>query len=433
MRVYPDGSTDPSFGNGGEVFTSFSSGEDIAKSMKIQKDGKILLGGLANGGNTFAIARYNTDGSLDSTFSDDGKDTAGVGFSADWGPALLLQNNGKIDIVGTDYHDSARYCSIVQYTASGAIDTSYNFDNMAVNATINSGALQSDGKILAGGIVGPDVTTGYDFIIARFNQDGTLDNSFSFDGKVTTDFLFADDLYKVAVQSDGKILATGYCFSGAYYQVVLARYLPDGTLDDQFADNGKFYYVPPDYGTHVMYSILEQPDHKILMAGTGYDGVSHVDMEFYRLNDDGTMDSTFGTNGISLPPNQRGNQAYDLAIQPDGKILACGFDIPKDYNYDMMVMRLISGYIPSVISDSKLASSFAVYPNPFIRKLTVKNSDYGKDNTRLQLYSMDGRLIYSCILIRTGQTVDPGNIPSGTYIARIENSKVVFSEVIVKR
>ena len=274
VRLFPDGSIDHSFGTDGKVLTDFSSKDDVATSMKIQNDGKIVLGGMAANGSTFAVARYNIDGTPDNTFSLDGKDTCGFGAIDYVGPSLLLQDDGKILLVGSDSLNDTSYCSIVRYTSSGVIDTSFHFDKHAVQARIHCGALQQDGKILTGGFVFN--TDGFDFIMARFNTDGSLDNSFSYDGLVTTNLLFGDDIQNIALEDDQKILAAGYTTSGYYYKSALLRYMPDGTLDDQFADHGKFTYADPDSGLENFDAIHEQPDHKIITAGYGLQIISQV-------------------------------------------------------------------------------------------------------------------------------------------------------------
>src|SRR6266536_6144139 len=167
------GALDPTFGIGGEVTTDFG-GSDSAQAVAIQSDGKILAAGLSGAGD-FALARYNADGSLDPSFGSGGK-------------------------VTTDF---------------GGFDLALGV------------ALQSDGKIVAAGQGG----SSFDFALARYNADGSLDTSFGSGGKVTTDFGVFDAATAVAIQRDGKIVATGSTFSSGFQQFALARYNADGSLD----------------------------------------------------------------------------------------------------------------------------------------------------------------------------------------------------------
>src|SRR6266536_6168109 len=154
------GALDPSFGTGGQVTTDFG-GFDSAQAVAVQSDGKILAAGSSGGGD-FALARYNADGTLDSTFGSGGKLT-------------------------TDF---------------GGFDVALGV------------ALQADGKIVAVGGGG----SGSDFALARYNADGSLDASFGSGGMVTTDFGGFEAATAVAIQGDGKIVVTGSTFSGGLQQ-----------------------------------------------------------------------------------------------------------------------------------------------------------------------------------------------------------------------
>ena len=192
----PEGTSDLGFGSSGKVTTDFSNGVDRANAIALQNDGRIVVAGstLTNIStqHDFALARYNSDGSLDSSFATGGK--------------------GKTDFFGLG--DEA----------------------FAI-------ALQNDGKIIAAGISGlgtSDVVgeSNPDFALARYNSDGSLDPAFGNGGKVTTDFGgFKDQVFAVAIQSDGKILAVGSAaFSNRFG---LARYNTDGSLDTGFGTGGK--------------------------------------------------------------------------------------------------------------------------------------------------------------------------------------------------
>jgi uncharacterized delta-60 repeat protein len=425
-RIHPDGSPDNTFGTDGLVLTDFSTHDDRATSMKIQEDGKIILGGLANNGGSFAIARYNADGSPDNSFSSDGKVTPAEGIGVDFGPSLLLQEDGKIIIAGSDYHNSDYYFSMVRYTSSGTIDNTFSPDINALPALINCATLQPDGKILAGGQVA--AASGVDQIIARFNSDGSVDNTFSYDGMVTFNKWPFDVGNALIIQNDQKILAAGYYY-GAIFGLELLRYDTDGLIDASFADNGYYTYTDTAYNSHEGFGLYIQPDEKILLGGTGYNGYSWGP-ELFRLNSDGSMDPTFGDEGIVHIYSNQYASANSIDLQPDGKIVACGTSSlgPRTV---MSVFRLTSGLPPLSVEGEENSDAIGVQPNPFTAGFRLSYPNLEK-NTRLDLIASDGRIVFSSSLVQPDQEVNPGNISPGAYIMRMVSDDKIISRLIIK-
>ncbi len=181
--------------------------------MAIQSDGKIVVAG--GSGSTFALARYNANGSLDTTFDGDGKLTTTFGGTSSAAYGVAIQSDGKIVAAGyslsaTNNQDFA----LARYNTDGSLDTSFDGDGKLTTDFGSffdfafSVAIQSDGKIVAAGNSGAGNTQ--DFALARYNTNGSLDTSFDVDGKVTTSFAAGNDIaYSVAIQTDGKIVAAG--------------------------------------------------------------------------------------------------------------------------------------------------------------------------------------------------------------------------------
>ncbi|MDF3143400.1 calcium-binding protein, partial [Streptomyces sp. T21Q-yed] len=220
VRYLPDGSPDGAFGGGdGVSITSFSDvGGAVAQDMALQPDGKIVLVGYSGETNfDFALARYNSDGSLDTTFSGDGRVTTDLG-GYNWGETVVVQSSGKIVASGS----SGGRFTLVRYNVDGSRDSGFGTGGVATadfgsTAGVYDLALQPDDRIIAGGggAVG-------DFALARFNADGSLDTGFGTDGRITTDFGVGDRVNSLAVQPDGKIVAFGSNSDGLR---ALARYL----------------------------------------------------------------------------------------------------------------------------------------------------------------------------------------------------------------
>ncbi len=365
-RYNTDGTLDTTFGTGGKVTTDFTdirgtittwgrSDDDGANGVAIQSDGKIVAAGTA--GNTdFALARYNTDGTLDTTFGTGGRVTtyssANTPISSAIASAVAIQTDGKIVAAGYAYNsdqhiDANQYDFVLaRFNTDGTLDTTFGAGGIVVTAFgegtdydyANAVAIQTDGKIIAAGATGPRSNyggTNDKFALVRYNTDGTLDTSFGAGGKVTTTIGLYSDAYAIAIQSDGKIVATGYAYKGDYYaDFALARYNTDGTLDTTFGTDGAVTTaISANSNVDNARAVAIQTDGKIVAAG--------IDSSYYfalvRYNTDGTLDTTFGTGGMATTTNY--DKAYAVAIQSDGNIVAAGLSNDGDF----VVVRYLTG------------------------------------------------------------------------------------------
>ena len=216
----------------------------------------------------------------------------------------------------------------------GTLDPSFNISG-TVTTTFVSGqdagrsiAIQPDGKII---VAGSTYTSGtfytYDFAICRYETDGTLDQSFGSNGKVTTDFYGYDEEAKcLAIQDDGKILVAGYSydFPNASIDFAMVRYLTNGNIDSSFGLNGKVLTFFD--GDAMANSIVIQTDGKIILAGMSRYLLGDQDFGMVRYKSDGSIDSTFGLYGITRTDFTSGSEdnAYAMALQSDGKIVLAG-------------------------------------------------------------------------------------------------------------
>jgi uncharacterized delta-60 repeat protein len=272
-RFNSNGTLDTSFNSSGKVILSIGSSDDYGRSLAIQPDGKILLGGHCLNGIywDFCIARFNSDGTLDTSFNSSGKVILSIGSSHEYGRSLAIQPDGKILLGGYCCNGSNYDFFIARFNSDGTLDTSFNSSGKVIQSIGSfhdygrSLAIQPDGKILLGGHC--DSGSGLDFCIARFNSNGTLDTFFGSSGKVIQPIGSSDDKgQSLAIQPDGKILFGGYCLNGSNYDFCIARFNSNGTLDTSFGSSGKV--IQPigssdDYG----YSLAIQPDGKILLGG----------------------------------------------------------------------------------------------------------------------------------------------------------------------
>ncbi len=335
MRYNSDGTLDSTFDTDGKVTTDFGGGSDIGEAVAIQPDGKIVVAGnsFTGGKYDFILARYNSDGSLDTTFDTDGKVTTDfVSSNDDVGYAMALQPDGKIVVAGRIFYGGNFDFALARYTITGTLDSTFDTDGKVIT-NFGSGdegqavAVQADGKIVVAG------QSGLDFALARYTITGTLDSSFDGDGKVTTNIGTNDDIgYAVALQADGKIVVAGKSWNTpGNYNFSMARYNGNGTLDNTFGAGGK---VTTAIGSEDWSeAVAIQADGKIVAAGQSNDNFALA-----RYNSDGSLDNTFGSGGTVTTNFLGEDRSFAVALQPaDGKIVVVGYS----YNgsYDIVLAR----------------------------------------------------------------------------------------------
>lgn len=360
----PSGVLDATFGAGGKVLTTFGGTGDTASSVAVQPDGKLIASGTTNvrGGTDFALARYLSNGTLDPGFGTGGKVITDVSGSFDGVGSVALQRDGKIVAGGWSVVNSLANFALARYNSNGTLDTSFGSGGKVitwfggVSAQVFAAALQPDGKIVVAGYA--NVNGGYDFALARYNSNGALDTTFGAGGKVTTAFgaeqgsSFAR-AHSLAIQWDGKIVVAGEAFVGAF-KFALARYNTNGTLDAGFGTGGK---AITSFGFNDRaFSVALQPDGKIVAAG-----MTNADFALARYNTNGTLDASFGTGGKARTDFAGSSDgASALAIQWDGKIIAAGQTF-RNVSFDFAVARYNSNGTldPSFGTGGKAITNFA--------------------------------------------------------------------------
>jgi len=324
-RYYSDGTLDPSFDSDGKLVTDFGS-DDQSRDIVIQPDGNIIVAGYASNGsnNDFAVARYNPDGSLDTSFDTDGKVITDFIGGEDSGNAVALQTDGKIVVAG----GGSDLFTVARYNPDGSLDTDFDGDgkvttDLGTNDDAYGLAIQSDEKILVGGMVYNG--TNFDFALVRYNPDGSLDTSFHTDGKVTTNLGKQDMIQDVAIQSDGKIVAVGQTGDINDFDFAVVRYDSSGNLDTSFSTDGIVTtdFNDKDYGT----GVVIQADGKIVVVG--YTGLANFALA--RYTSAGVLDTSFDSDGMVTTDFGAEDHGLGIAIQRDGKIVAAGLTAVADF------------------------------------------------------------------------------------------------------
>ncbi|MFN8442691.1 MAG: hypothetical protein U0175_18090 [Caldilineaceae bacterium] len=319
VRYNPNGSLDTTFDGDGKVITNFS--DEAATDLLLQPDGKIVITGMCEW--NILLVRYNTNGSLDTSFGNGGRVVTDYGGS-DNAYAVILQPDGKLVVAGWGASGSSVDFALVRYNPDGTLDTSFDGDGKVLTDLPGTSLamdllLQPDGKFVAAGGAGwwNETATGRDIALVRYNADGSLDSSFDGDGKLLTDFGSNEYITGLMLQPDGKLVGTGTANGGDF---LVIRYNSDGSLDTTFSSDGKDIVDLGGYeqGNAVVY----QANGKVVVAGYGQPG-GNFNYALMRYNTDGSLDPTFGSNG-KVFTDFGYDQAFDLLLQPDGRFVVSG-------------------------------------------------------------------------------------------------------------
>ena len=331
-RYNSNGSLDDTFGTGGIVTTEFD-GYAEAMGVALQADGKIVVagtGGSSANNTLFAVVRYNTDGSLDETFAFGGVVTRRFGFVARI-MDLAIQSDGKIIVAGEG--GSRGGATLARYNPDGLPDVTFGDSGVTQVKPASFGfssvlrprgmQLQTDQKsVVAGGCVIANVSH---FCVSRYNEDGSLDNTFDFDGVAVTDLFngpSGSEAVDLAIQPDGKIVVAGQLFHEFGSVPVLARYEEQGFLDPTFNNNVVEIFSSLQFRPN---AVTLKSDGKIVIAGeASFIPESPSMMAVVFCNSDSSIDQTLGgiqTRSVGTMPSA----ATSVAIQTDGRILAAGY------------------------------------------------------------------------------------------------------------
>jgi len=327
MRLDPDGSFDTTFNFDGKVTIDFDGGADECNNLALQDDGKIVAVGTSHGLDAistteFAAVRLNADGSLDATFGGGtGKTTVAFdlgGDDADSALAVAMQPDGKIVVAGSAHTDmNGSVIAVARLLTDGSRDTGFNASGRvtipfdlpppdASNASAFSVAIDDAGRIvLAGQAV--DAQLYYDCAFARLLPDGTLDDTFDADGRVTIPFHLgasnASGADQAILERDGKIVMAGFADAGSgsttNMDVALARLQEDGSLDPAFGIGGRAV-VPFDIGGNQNdfgWGVVEDEAGRLSVVGVAAFNGTSQGVIVARVRHDGTLDPGFGVLG----------------------------------------------------------------------------------------------------------------------------------------
>ncbi len=378
VDCYNSGSLDPTFDSNGTVPGIIVSnnaaggyGGDSGWGITTDANGKILVTGRSwNGSNwDMVIWRYNANGTPDTTFGTDGivvSNGAAGGNGNDLGISITTDSNRKILVTGHSTNSAGNWDMVIwQYNANGTPDTTFGTDGIVVSNNAAGGNGNDDGISITTDSNGKILVTGesynssgnYGMVIWRYKADGTPDTTFDGDGIVVNNNAYGWVRgYSITTDSNGKILVTGFSWNGWYGNVdmVIWRYNANGTLDTTFDTDGIVMSnsAAGGNGNDSGFSITIDANGKILVSGSSDNSSGNHDMVIWQYNANGTLDTTFGTDGIVVSNNAAGGNGNDwgfsITTDSNGKILVAGESYDSSDKYDTVTWRYKADGTPDI-------------------------------------------------------------------------------------
>jgi len=333
------GDLDTTFAGTGRVLSG-GSGHEGARALLVQPDGRIISGGYTVAGDDagFAVARHEANGTADATFAGGGLATTDFGSGDDQLYALALQTDGRLIAAGQADNGSDSDFGLARYESDGNLDASFGISGRVLT-DFGSGddiaravAIQPDGRIVVAGVARS--SAGSQIALARYDADGSLDGSFGQSGLVTTTLGSYAGANALLLLGNGTLVVAGYSWNGTDYDLVLARYEADGSLDTTFGDGGR---TITDLGgrSERLLALVARPGGGFLVAGHSADIPlgGNYDFLLAAYTDTGTLDAGFGSGGVAQADYSGDDALEAVAFQPDGKVVAAGYILNESYDF----------------------------------------------------------------------------------------------------
>lgn len=456
MFVYAQsGILDTSFNGNGIVTGNYTTGNNSADAMVLQPDGKIIVAGATGVSSSIKIgvSRHNPDGSLDSTFGDNGKAIFGSGWIKSFAKDLKLQEDGKIVMAGYRWNNSTGDFIMLRLNPNGSLDNTFGTNGIAIidggqtevaesfdidnngdfiisgyvedhfamakvksngSVDINFGnggwvvtpfadfasyshdtiVSSVDGRIILGGMILDGYQNKYEYALAVYHPDGTLDTTFGDQGKLHFHVGIDNDFgMRILELKNGQILIGGhswYATSPLRYEVAVARLNTNGSLDTTYGTNGIFKTRLVENGTSYLAGITLQEDGKLVLTSTANEGNTY-NFGLARVTENGELDTTFGEGGkvFTHIPNSTYGESYNIGIQPDGKIVVSGdTELPG-----LLIQYFIARYQDKTLAVQNVESAIAqLYPNPATDYINLEFAKSGKEYD-VEIFNMVGQKV----------------------------------------
>ncbi|MEL6809736.1 MAG: T9SS type A sorting domain-containing protein [Bacteroidota bacterium] len=411
VRYRSDGSLDDTFGINGIVVTDFSTGYlDKYHKVLVQNDQKILAAGDFGGSaKDYMIARYLPNGDLDPTFGTSGIVITDLGDEDRIGTIVIL-NDDKILLAGASFVNGSNKLTLIRFLPDGSLDPSFGTNGVLIseptvpnNKDITIRLLDND-KILIG------LTFGGIYQLRRYLPDGSLDLEFGSDGIVYTGNVSSGGGV-FDLSPDGKIVVGTSFYSSDVAMAYLQRFLPNGSLDTSFGNNGEVFMSQMIN----LNRIIVQPNLKILVLGTEPLLPDSFILTIARYHASGSLDPSFGPGGDATYTSLTGK---DFMLQEDGKIIWAGYE--PFFGEDFFVGRYLNDPFTFGLEDNPITKA-DLAPNPTQNLITL-NFDHFQDSVPYQITDLSGKLLKAGELTGNQMILDLSSFQSGLYLLNVSGS-----------
>jgi uncharacterized delta-60 repeat protein len=453
VRCNPDGSTDHTFGHNGVSYFPIDDFGSLISSIAIQNDGKIVAAGVAIGSDRhdLTVMRFTKRGIIDSSFGGNGIVFTGIKGNDIQQKGIAIQPDGKIIVSGslihTDLTNNYSAIIIARFTSNGLLDSTFNGNGLYLlraanyNYVATSLALLPDGKMFVGG-------EAFQYfgeakaIVLKITSSGALDSTFGKKGIGTASLNNVEyaSVNAMTIQANGKIVLGGYLqINGLTEDFVLIRFNLNGSVDNSFGTNGIIY---TDFGNKDETSaLLVQPDGKIVAVGSSKDDISKESyFALARYNKNGSLDKSFGNQGKLLTSfenfdKKRFSYANAALLQPDGKIIALGnadvinrgkqaFALVRYLNYD--------GAKQNLTQNISIINKIKIFPNPANSILKINGLDVSTSTT-LTITDRADNVFKKISVMQKNYSWNIADLKSGYYYLIAENRNGKTSMSFVKQ
>ncbi len=451
LRFNADGTTDPSFGNNGAIIHSFADGNEIASSIALDVQGRILVCGtaysdVANTTSDIFIARFLANGNLDVSFND------GFGFlirsvhqteDGERGHVVIAQPDGKIMMVGQT--GPSLYPEILheRYLEDGTMDITLQGDGSSLPYTGTSGAhalagiVDGNGNLLLAGYARPVGGSNESTLLFSIDPNGDITNGFGESNGVTLNTATSpSQANAIAIAPNGMVL-TGGIHQVTSIQQMISRYTADGLVDNSFGTDGSVYLHTASTYSDVVNDILVDSDGKILVAGSFGNAMQGRNWVVSRLNADGSYDLTFNNTGSNVDETDDGDaDCVQLALFSNGKILGAGWARVDGNNH--IVLRKYMKDLSTSVENVQGRSLLSAFPNPTTQNIMITFTLQQEDKITLSLLDAQGRVVQENISsgsLAEGEhriSVDIQQLPEGLYELDLRGTEHRWTTRIVK-
>lgn len=435
-RYKSNGTPDSTFSGDGTTIFSYGGTNEQARSIIVLQNGNVLIGGGSSGKSAFAMIK--PDGNLDAGFNSSGimilNLGAGIGSRIN---KLIQLSDGKILGIGSAYNGFDFDMFACRINLNGSLDSSFAQNGIGFYPTGvynnfgNDAALQSNGNIVIAGFS----TSSSDYMtVIRLNTNGSIDSSFAINGRYHVSIGSSlNELNAINVLPNDDIVLAG-SISGAPLSSInhiTLKLKANGSTDNTFGNQG--VVITDTRNTEdASYAIRVMSDGSILQSGFSYNLTGITEINAFRLKPNGILDSTFGINGHFLFPQGGTSWVKNLLLQPDGKLLLCGQSSSSlSAMADFFVLRFKSNVTTGIGKFDD--HSLRIYPNPCSNVLHIENHDLNSaDYLQFQILTLHGRIMASGLFnLKTEIALDL--LPAGVYSLLLQKGTASKALKIIKQ